>query len=213
MYICPILIQSVRFVDIILCAWHTFGCTKGTIMIKILAIDDSKEHLEIVEDIFISEGYKIVCCQDAYKALTLLEDAKFDCIISDLKMPVIEGTHLLNIAREKYPQTPVIILSAYVVDEAELLEKGAYAVLRKPPSIQTLISTVENAISDSASSIAFVFNHTNLKDITNKITSRLILVALKKSKGNQLKAAKLLGISRQSLIRYIKKYNLRHQTI
>ena len=177
-------------------------------MPHILVVDDSHEHLEIIQDIFETEGYHVTVCDNAFNALKILTEHNFDAIITDLKIPVLDGNHLLTIIHEKYPEVPVIVLSAYVNDEQELLDKGAYAVLRKPPNISALVSNVDNAIHEAGHSISFVFCHTNLKKMQDTLISRMISLALKKTDGNQLKAAAMLGISRQSLIRYMKKFQI-----
>jgi DNA-binding NtrC family response regulator len=177
-------------------------------MYKLLIIDDSHEHLEIINDIFVTEGHSVTACDNSFDALKMLSENPFDCVISDLKIPVIDGHHLLSIIHEKHPEIPVVILSAYIEDETELINKGAYAVLKKPPNISSLISAVDNAVHDSANSVSFIFCHTELKKIQDTVISKMIRLALKKSNGNQAKAAQFLGISRQSLIRYIKKFKM-----
>lgn len=177
-------------------------------MPHVLVIDDSHEHLEIVQDIFQTEGFHVTTCDSSVHALTLLAQNKYDCVITDLKIPILEGKHLVGIIHDKYPKVPVVVLSGYVDDSEDLTQKGAYAVLHKPPNIIELVSTVQNAIHDAAHSVSFVFNHTNLKKINDTIIARLTALALKKCKGNQAKAATMLSISRQSFIRYMKKYHL-----
>ncbi len=175
---------------------------------KILVVDDEKEHLEIMHDIFESEGYSVSVCMDGFHALEALTKHKFDCVLLDLRMPIFEGHHLLPVIHEKYPSLPIIIISGHIEDEDELLAKGAYAVLLKSPHISSLISTVETAIHESKNAITFSFNHINLNQIKNSVVSRLVTLALKKCHGNQLRAAASLGISRQSFIRYMKKYRI-----
>ncbi len=177
---------------------------------KLLVIDDSTEQLENIQDIFEKEGYQVYISSNAFQALQFLSSNKINCVILDLKMPLLEGDHLLTVLHEKYPHIPVIILSAYINDnvEKDLIQKGAYAVIKKSNDIYYLIQSVENAIHEFSRSITFVFNNSNLKKIKNTIISRLVSLALKKSNGNQIKASGILGISRQSLIRYMKKYKI-----
>ena len=175
---------------------------------KLLVIDDSLEQLENIQDIFEKEGYQVFTSSNAFHSLQFLSSNKVDCVILDLKMPLLEGNHLLTVLHEKYPNLPIIILSAYVDNEDDLMQKGAYAVIRKSPDIHSLILTVENAIHESSRSLTFVFDNTDLKKVKNTIISRLVALALKKNNGNQSKAASSLGISRQCLIRYMKKYKI-----
>lgn len=174
----------------------------------ILVIDDSPEHLEILQDILENEGYKTVTALNAYDGLCILEKVKVHCIILDIAMPVLSGTDLLPVLKEKCPSVPVIVVTGSSESDSLILEKGAFAVFRKPANIDLLVRSLEDAIHDAACAITFVFNHTNLKTITSNIISRMLVLALRKTQGNQVKAAKLLGISRQGLIRYIKKFNL-----
>ena len=175
---------------------------------RLLVIDDSLEHLENIQDIFEKEGYTVYTSSNAFHALQSLSINRVDCILLDLKMPLLEGSHLLSVLHEKYSHVPIIILSAYIENEDDLIQTGAYAVVKKSPDIQSLIRTVESAIHESSRTLTFVFDSTNLKKIKNTVISRLVALALKKCKGNQCKSSKLLGISRQSLIRYMKKYRI-----
>ena len=175
---------------------------------RLLVIDDSPEHLENIQDIFEKEGYTVHTSSNAFHALQYLSINRVDCILLDLKMPLLEGEHLLSVLHEKYTHVPIIILSAYIKNEDDLIQKGAYAVVKKSPDIQNLIRTVENAIHESSHTLTFVFDNTNLKKIKNTVISRLVALALKKCNGNQCKASALLGISRQSFIRYMKKYKI-----
>ncbi len=174
----------------------------------ILLVDDSKEHLSIVEDIFRVEGYNVRTVSDAFSALKELENYKFDLVVTDLNIPVLDGHHLIQIVKSKYPNIPIIVLSAYVDDPEELKELGVYAVLSKPPNVNELLDVVENAINDLYNAVSFVFTHTDLKRIREEVTKRMIKLALRKNLGSQVKAAKMLKISRQSLIRYMREYGL-----
>lgn len=179
---------------------------------NILYIDDSRDALEFLEELLTNEGFNVILCEQSQQTFELLEKYSIDCIITDLKMPFLEGEDLINILRRKYPHIPIIVMSAHVESEQALKENGVYAVLPKPVQTDIIITTIRNCIAAYAGKIIFSYNHLNLLKIRDDMYRRLIITALEKTNGNKVNASKLIGISRNTLTRYIKRYNIPSET-
>ncbi len=102
--------------------------------ISILAVDDEEMLRSLLVKILAKEGYQVDTAIDGEDALEKLEQKSYQLLITDIKMPRLNGFELLKIVREKYPQIGVIIMTAYgdsySVKDALLL--GADEYITKP---------------------------------------------------------------------------------
>ena len=175
----------------------------------ILIIDDAIEHQENMREILEHEAFTVSCASDAYTGIRLLEAQNINCVLCDHIMPHIHGEHFVSICKDLFPKIPVIIFTAYPnIDVPGLKKKGAYAVIQKTDPFHKLIATIHNALQEHAETVSFTFSHMKLEAIKTSVISRLVTLALKKARGNQSQAARMLGISRQGLIRYMKRLAL-----
>jgi two-component system NtrC family response regulator len=94
------------------------------------------------------EGYEVAVAASVQQTLSVLELRSVDLVITDLKMPGISGLELLKHARSQYPQTIVIVLTAFgTVDTAvEAMKAGAYDYLTKPVHPDELLMIVRRAL-------------------------------------------------------------------
>jgi len=124
---------------------------------KILIVDDEPEMRIAITEALKREGYQTDSAENAPNALHHLEGEKFDLVISDVKMPKMSGQELLREIKEQWPNTLVIMMTAYgTIDNAvESMKEGAFDYLLKPFSIEILGATVNRAfLSDPAPSAA-----------------------------------------------------------
>lgn len=102
---------------------------------NILVVDDDDDILELIERHLSNKGYEVVTAYDGEQALPLLDKVKFDLVITDLKMPKIDGMEVLRRVKEKDPNIEVVILTGHgtmdTVVEA-LRDGGAFDYLQKP---------------------------------------------------------------------------------
>ena len=82
-------------------------------MNRILIVDDETQILKVMKRLFSETSYEIFTAKDGKDALKLLEETEVDLIISDMKMPLTDGYHLLSTIKEKYPAMIRISLSGY----------------------------------------------------------------------------------------------------
>ena len=111
---------------------------------NILIVDDDLMMAKTLCDIMKAKGYEAEIANSAKEALKKLEDNKFDCVLSDIKMPDINGLELYRILQERFAHIPVILMSAYssdnLVDEA--LEEGVISVLTKPLDLNLILNFI-----------------------------------------------------------------------
>ncbi len=117
---------------------------------KILFVDDDKEFCLNVKDILEMENYEVSTACDGLKSLGLLKQGGFDLVLMDVNMPVMNGVETFKKMKEIMPDTPVIIVTAYAVEDLlqEALQEGAFGTLRKPLDFDKLFGLIENAVRD-----------------------------------------------------------------
>lgn len=114
----------------------------------ILVVDDETDMLETCARIFRRSGYTCLTTSSGQEALALLERERPDLILTDLRMPRVDGLTLLRRVKQLAPETPVVIFTAYVSEASarEVLEAGAAAYLPKPFTAAQLRLTVEQTL-------------------------------------------------------------------
>ena len=116
---------------------------------KILIVDDELDMLELLELIITDRtSYQVVTVSDPLKVPELLQEGDFDLLISDLRMPQMDGMELLDRVRQIDSHLPYIILTAYGTVESaiEAMRKGALDYITKPFRQEQILLTVEKAL-------------------------------------------------------------------
>jgi len=123
---------------------------------SILLIDDDKLILMTLKRLLTREGYKVITALSGQGALRRMEEDGFDLIISDIKMPQMDGIETVRKIREYLTQNgknliPEIFITAYAKEEIyqSALELNAAGYIEKPFDIKTLQETVRRAIEKS----------------------------------------------------------------
>ena len=117
-------------------------------MATILVVDDEKNYLWMLDELFQSEGYEVLTCERAEDALPLLTEGRVDLLLTDLRMAELDGMALLGRVRELSPATSTIIMTAFgTVERAvEAMRLGAYDFILKPFNHADLLRTVAKAL-------------------------------------------------------------------
>ncbi len=116
---------------------------------RVLIIDDNEEFAENIQEILEDEDLHADVANDGPSGLTRLAEAEFDLVITDMRMPGMNGLEVIRFIKEKWPGLPVIVISAYARDELlEQAEKeGALGILSKPLDMAYLTKFVNNVAS------------------------------------------------------------------
>jgi DNA-binding NtrC family response regulator len=119
-------------------------------MHSVLIVDDERVQAGILGEILEHEGFDVTTQTDPEQALTLLQKQSFDLVISDLKMPKLDGVEFLLRLRKVHPDLMVIIMTAYgtVETAVKAMREGAFDYVMKPFSKEELLITVQRAIKN-----------------------------------------------------------------
>lgn len=118
---------------------------------RILVVDDEEIVRISCERILSPAGYRVDVTPDGRKALQMLEQNKYDLVLSDLKMPHMDGMEVLAEIKKRTPQARVIIITGYSTVEiaVKAIKMGAYNYIEKPFNPETLISAVKEALGEN----------------------------------------------------------------
>jgi len=101
---------------------------------KILVVDDEPLIRDLLRDILREEGYEVSVAKEGLSALKKVKREETDLVITDVKMPGLDGIKLLKEIKKVSPSTPVIVITAYgtIENAVEAMKKGAYDYITKP---------------------------------------------------------------------------------
>ena len=136
-------------------------------MKKILIVDDEVQILKALSRVFLDTDYKILTAENGMEALKLLEENEVDMLISDMRMPILDGNKLLSIVKEKYPKIIRVILSGYAEEKLmfrALLHNLAKLYVFKPWNNDALLRDIGKLFADDV-----VLNSTELKKLIEDI--------------------------------------------
>ena len=116
--------------------------------IQVLCVDDEPNILNALRRMLVLAGFEIEIAESGEKALEILAERTFDAVICDMQMPQMNGAQLLEIIKEKYPETVRILLTGHAdlnaaVDAVN--RGGIYRFLTKPWDDSELIASLHNA--------------------------------------------------------------------
>ena len=116
---------------------------------KILVVDDEEGARELFNTILTDEGYEVTLANNGEEALSLFKNTPFNLVITDIKMPVMDGLQLLQEIRKTESKTDVIMVTAYGEVESYLkaMSLGAAEYINKPIRIKELKRIVHKVLT------------------------------------------------------------------
>lgn len=119
---------------------------------RILVVDDEESMREVLTIMLHDEGYQVEAVSDGLQAFNRLQEQDFDLVISDMKMPRLDGMELLQRIKEQCPDTVVIMITAFSSTEDAVLamRQGAYDYITKPFKNDEIRLIVKNALERKA---------------------------------------------------------------
>ncbi|MDD3322326.1 MAG: sigma-54 dependent transcriptional regulator [Paludibacter sp.] len=117
-------------------------------MAKILVIDDERSIRNTLKDILEFEKHQVTVAENGKIGLEAAQNAVFDLIFSDIKMPEMDGIELLANLMEKEIEAPIVMISGHgnIETAVECIKKGAFDFIEKPIDLNRLLITVRNAL-------------------------------------------------------------------
>jgi DNA-binding NtrC family response regulator len=116
---------------------------------RILVVDDEPNMLRLLKTILMDKtGYEVVTTNNPLEVSKLLQESQFDLVITDLKMPLVDGMDLIDIIKKIKAGLPIVIITAYGTIETaeEAIQKGAYDFITKPFRKETILITIKRAL-------------------------------------------------------------------
>jgi len=118
-------------------------------METVVIVDDEKNYPLILSAVLEEEGFETLTANSGREALKILKHSDVDLVLTDMKMPVMDGIKLLERIKEIDSDLPVIMMTAHgTVDKAvEAMQKGAYSYILKPFENERMILYVNQALA------------------------------------------------------------------
>jgi DNA-binding NtrC family response regulator len=115
---------------------------------RILVVDDSPDTLEVLKRNLESKGYRVFTAPGAVKAIKIIGSSPVDLVITDLKMPEVDGLSLVRHIQENYKNTGVMMITGYpsIEGAVEAVKFGAEEYLSKPFTDEELFSAVSRVL-------------------------------------------------------------------
>lgn len=118
-------------------------------MSKILIVDDERSVRNTIKELLELEGHNVDTAEDGVLALEMIaKSPKYEMVITDVKMPNMDGIELLAKIKENYPSIVVVVVSGHgtISQAVECVKDGAFSFIQKPIEMNNLLITVRNAL-------------------------------------------------------------------
>ena len=198
---------------------------------RVLVVDD-KETMRLLVAKVLGARYAVALAADGEAALKSLSEHRYDLVLSDVRMPELDGLALVQVVKERWPDTEVVLMTAYASIESAVhaMRLGAYDYVSKPFDPDELGLVVARALehrrarlrgeSRSGGAVApadrapggdlLNLSYRAALGQAREATSRAYLQALLEAHGgNVTRAAQQAGLERESLHRLLKRHGLR----
>ncbi len=122
-------------------------------MPRILIVDDELSMRDFLKILFENEGYEVTVAADAAKALELAVKDPFDIVITDIRMPGMNGLELLAELKRHFPDLPVVMITAYASpdDAVQAMRQGAFDYITKPFHVDEIKKVTRTAVQRKTS--------------------------------------------------------------
>jgi DNA-binding NtrC family response regulator len=172
---------------------------------RILLLDDEESLIKWLSYALEQKGYDVFATTEPESALSKIKHEKFDCVISDIKMPKIDGFKFLGKVRSIYPNIPVIFITAYGSMESAIkaIRDGVSDYILKPFSIDELLDRIKTNLSKPRTPFNTIVGSSkqiqNVLDMINKIaaTDTTVLILGESGTGKELIAREIHNRSKR----------------
>lgn len=154
---------------------------------RILIVDDEQDALDLMREVFEKKGYTPITALNGLEALNIVKQQEPDVILTDIRMPEMDGMELLRVLTKDYPHIPVIMVTAHGTIETavDAMKMGAKDYILKPIRINEILSKVERITQLNSlikeneyllSKLKQTYDFTNMVGKTEKIRKLFELV-------------------------------------
>ena len=174
---------------------------------RILAIDDEPHMLKLLERIVTEKtSYRITTTTNSLEVPKILEKNQYDLIITDLKMPGLDGIDLLRLIREKNRPEEVIIITAFgsLETAVEALSRGVFDYITKPFKKEQILFTMDRAmrwqrLKREAGKVQKIFGLEPYEKASQAFRSEYIRDLARRCGGDQKEVAARSGLSPEAI--------------
>ena len=113
---------------------------------KILVVDDDVGIRETLSDILELKGYEAITANDGYQAVERVKEDDYDFVLTDIKMPGLNGAEAYKIMRTEKPDLKVALMTAYTVEDVleETLKDNSVVIFSKPLDIEEVMKLLDD---------------------------------------------------------------------
>ncbi len=117
-------------------------------METILVIDDDVEMRDVLFDLLSLDGYEVLLAADGSSGIERYRNSLPELVITDLKMPNVDGIEVLEELKNEFPETPIMVITGVsdvsVIEEA--IEHAADRILKKPFGVDELLTAIDELL-------------------------------------------------------------------
>ena len=133
-----------------------------TVRVSVLVVEDDAQARKLLCRLLAQVGYEVHEACDGFEALKRMQELPCEVVVTDYRMPNLNGLELLEIIRDRWPHTPVIVVSGEPAEMAWLVSRqGGYAWIRKPYKPGQILSIVRSAV-EQASNMLIAFDSSSV---------------------------------------------------
>jgi two-component system response regulator AtoC len=120
---------------------------------RVLVVDDRPEMAEMIAEDLSGHGYDVIAVSSGRDALRMLRTERVDALVTDVRMPDVDGLTLLRASLHLDPSRPVIMMTAYGTLDTAMKANGdgAYQYLIKPFRLEELVQALQRSLRSHAS--------------------------------------------------------------
>ena len=135
---------------------------------NVLVVDDDYHMRVAMKESLSKVGYAVSFAEDGMRAIDEIKRHLFDIIITDVKMPHMNGIDLLKHVKDAHPFLPVILVTAYgtIQDAVNVIKEGAFDYIQKPFNTETLYSVVKRALGVNGGKV--IYASRAMRDVLSK---------------------------------------------
>lgn len=115
---------------------------------SVLLVDDEHDLVEVLSEELRAAGFEVTAVGDARRALAAVRLRQFDAVVTDFKMPGMDGLELMILLKEVDPGLPIIVITGFASEGARLAldAREAFGVLLKPFTFEEIRTMLERAV-------------------------------------------------------------------
>jgi len=115
----------------------------------VLVVDDDRDCTSALAELLRSESFSVQCASDGEQALAQIEGELPDVVLTDIRMPGMDGYELLRRVRERFPCVRVVLMSAEGELPSRSLREGAHGYVAKPLELDDVVQAIRAALESA----------------------------------------------------------------